>query len=107
LALKMVGAQFLSVNLVFLAARRTVPFALGRNLLHQFACPAVFFASGAAAGALSSGLGNAGDLLRFGVSGTLYVALTLGAGAAAPYIFGLTRADVRRGVRRLAGRVAD
>jgi O-antigen/teichoic acid export membrane protein len=108
LALKMVGMQFLSVNLLLSAARLSVPFALGRNILHQFACPAVFFAAAAAAGVAGSGLdlGSDESLFRFGVSGVLYAGLTLGAGMAAPFIFGLTRADVRRGVRMLADRFA-
>jgi O-antigen/teichoic acid export membrane protein len=104
LALKMVGAQFISVNLLFLAARRSVPFALGRNILHQFACPVFFFAAGAAAGVATSGLGDAEDLFRFAVSGVVYTGLTVAAAAVVPYVFGLTRADVRRGLRMLAGR---
>ncbi|MDR1947530.1 MAG: lipopolysaccharide biosynthesis protein [Desulfovibrio sp.] len=104
LALKMVGLQFLSVNLLFLAARRSVPFALGRNVLHQFACPAVFLAAGAASGFAVSGLGGEDDLFRFAASGALYVALTLGAGALVPGIFGLTRADLLRALRLTTGR---
>jgi hypothetical protein len=104
LALKMVGAQFISVNLLFLAARRSVPFALGRNILHQFACPVFFFAAGAAAGVATSGLGDAEDLFRFVVSGVVYTGLTVAATPLVPYVFGLTRADVRRGLRMLAGR---
>jgi O-antigen/teichoic acid export membrane protein len=104
LALKMVGAQFVSVNLLFLAARRSVPFALGRNVLHQFACPAVFFAAGAVAGVVTSSLGNAEDLFRFTATGAVYVGLTAAVAPAAPCVFGLTRADLGRGLRMLAGR---
>jgi O-antigen/teichoic acid export membrane protein len=100
LAVKMTVVQVLTVNVLLFACRRTVPFALGRNLAHQILCPACFFAL-----ALAARLGTDGAVAqsgpgRFFLSCLCYGALSLGAVWGWPFLLGMSREDLRSWRRR-------
>lgn len=102
LALKMVAVQILSVNALFFACRKTVPFAFGRNLLHQLYCPLAFATLAFGARFATEALGGApSSLPRFVASGALYClfcALTL---PLLPPLAGLRRGELGSQFARL------
>ena len=79
LACKMVGVQFVTVNLLLMACRRSAPFRYWRNLAHQVICPVALLALAFAAryGTEAAGLGQAQDIVRFLASGVCYCLLCL------------------------------
>jgi O-antigen/teichoic acid export membrane protein len=95
LAVKMVLAQFLTVNLLFWFGRKTAPFNFGRNLAHQLVCPPVLaaLAFGSRMGTEALGLGAPGDIPRFFVSGIIYCLMTGALALAVPALLGLRRDD--------------
>ena len=108
LAWKMVGVQFVAVNLLLLACRRSAPFRYWRNLAHQVICPAVLLGLAFAAryGTEAAGLGQGGDIVRFLVSGGCYSLLCLGLAFVFPFIFGLPRGELAARLRALpVGRI--
>ena len=103
LAWKMVGVQFVAVNLLLLACRRSAPFRYRRNLAHQVICPVVLLglAFTARYGTEAVGLGQGQDIVRFLVSGGCYSLLCLGLAFVFPFIFGLPRGELAARLRAL------
>ncbi len=106
LAWKMVGVQFLAVNLMFFACRKMIPFNFRRNLFHQLFCPAVL--AGLAAlvhyGTMALGLGGPDSIPRFFLAGVLYCLLTLAVLWLAPFVLGLRRGEFAAQLARLRRR---
>lgn len=107
LAWKMVGMQFISVNILLMACRRVAPFRYWRNLAHQVVCPLVLLALGFAAryGTEALGLGAGQDIFRFLISGCCYCLLCLPLALVCPFIFGMTREEAAAQLRRLFRRL--
>ena len=107
LACKMVGVQFVTVNLLLLACRRSAPFRYWRNLAHQVICPAALLVLAFAAryGTEAAGLGQAQDILRFLVSGICYCLLCLVLAFACPFVLGLQRGELAARLRGLSASV--
>ncbi len=105
LACKMVGVQFVAVNILLFACRKVVPFNLKRNLVHQLVCPAIFLALALCArtGTEAAGLGDGASLPRFFLSGVCYSAITLGVVLVFPFTVGLKRGEIGAQLRRLRG----
>ena len=106
LAWKMVGVQFVTVNLLLMACRRSAPFRYWRNLAHQVICPAALLALAFAAryGTEAAGLGQAQDIVRFLSSGVCYCLLCLILAFACPFILGLQRGELTARLRDLSAR---
>lgn len=109
LAVKMVLAQIVTVNLLFWFCRKSAPFNLKRNVFHQLVCPLAL--TGAALvsryGAEWAGLGGPSDLPRFFVSGIFYCCLCALTAVMLPFVFGLAKGDLRRLCERLWAFVRD
>lgn len=95
LAWKMVGVQFITVNILLLTCRKIAPFRYGRNLIHQLLCPATLLALALVAryGTEAAGLGQTQDILRFLISGCVYCLLCLLLALVCPFLFGLKRGE--------------
>lgn len=108
LACKMVLVQVLTVNVLLLACRRLVPFAVGRNMAHQVICPLVLLGMALAAKQLTIGLGLGPEdgLFRFFVSGLCYTVFCAAAALAFPFLGGVTRKEIFSQSRRLLSHVA-
>jgi O-antigen/teichoic acid export membrane protein len=94
LAWKMTGMQCITVNLLLVACRRSVPFRYLRNLAHQAICPAALLALAFAARYGTEAAGIEHDALRFCLSACCYGLLCLLLALAAPFVFGLERKDM-------------
>ncbi len=104
LAWKMVGVQFVTVNLLLMACRRSAPFRYWRNLAHQVICPVALLALAFAAryGTEAAGLGQAQDIVRFLASGVCYCLFCLVLAFACPFVLGLQRGELTARLRDLA-----
>ena len=98
LAIKMVGVQFITVNVLLFLCKRVAPFNYGRNIVHQILCPACFLGLALAcrSGTLAALAGQEDGFARFFLSGVVYTALTGILVLAWPFLIGLQRDDLRR-----------
>ncbi|MDL2290998.1 lipopolysaccharide biosynthesis protein, partial [Desulfovibrio sp. OttesenSCG-928-F20] len=102
LAVKMVLVQFLTVNALLLACRKTAPFNFARNLAHQFVCPLIFGALALAARLASQGLPLQEEgPLRLLIAGILYCLLCLIPAWFFPFALGLKRGEASAQAARL------
>lgn len=102
LAVKMVLIQMVTVNVLFWFSRKTAPFDLKRNLLHQLFCPLALTGAALCSRYCTewAGLGAASDVIRFFASGLLYCGICALFAFLLPFVFGLSKADVRTLVSR-------
>ncbi len=100
LAVKMVLVQAVSVNITLFAGRKLVPFAYGRNLLHQLITAPAFALVALGCRFATQNFAPAENLLRFFVSGMLYCLLTGSLILAVPFLAGLNHADFRKLLHR-------
>lgn len=106
LATKTVVVQMVTVNIYLWIASRIVPLNFWRNLAHQF------WSLGLLAGlaflcreaTVALGLGALNSIPRFFVSGVCYTILLALVALALPALLGLTRAEMRDLMDRVAGR---
>ena len=96
LAWKMVGVQFVTVNILLLACRSIAPFRYWRNFAHQLLCPAALLLAAAAARHGTEALLPEMGFFRFLVSGMCYCAFCLILACVFPFLFGLSRDFLRK-----------
>ncbi|MDR2488243.1 MAG: oligosaccharide flippase family protein [Desulfovibrio sp.] len=100
LAWKMVGMQCLTVNILLIACRRSVPFRYRRNLVHQAICPAALILLAYIARHATETVWPGDHLARLLLSGCCYGLLCLLLAFAVPFVFGLERKDITHGYIR-------
>jgi hypothetical protein len=104
LAVKMILVQAATVNLLLFVCRRTIPFNLRRNLIHQVFCPLCLFGLVLAARTASAAFGALDSPGRLCLSAAGYALLTLGAAWICPFILGTRREEILSWTRRLRRR---